>query len=68
MHLNFMYHDEGRVGKGKPLQYSCLEIYMDGGSWGVGATVYGVAKSGAQLRKERKERKARKEKTQTMIL
>ena len=63
MHLNFMYHYEGRVGKGKPLQYSCLEIYMDGGAWGVGATVCGVAKSGAQL-----STRARKEKTQTMIL
>ena len=32
---------------GDPLQYSCLENLMDGGSWL--ATVHGVAKSWAQL-------------------
>ena len=30
-------------GNGTPLQYSCLEIPMDGGAWW--ATVHGVAKS-----------------------
>ena len=30
-------------GKGKPIQYSCLENHTDGGAWW--ATVYGVAKS-----------------------
>ena len=34
-------------GHGNPLQYSCLEIPMDGGVWG--ATVPGVAKSRTQL-------------------
>ena len=36
---------EGRppgVGNGNPLQYSCLENFMDRGAWC--ATVYGVAK------------------------
>ena len=32
---------------GKPLQYSCLENFMDRGAWW--ATVYGVAKSWTQL-------------------
>ena len=36
-------------GNGNPLQYSCLENPMDGGTWCrrslVQATVYGVAKS-----------------------
>ena len=35
------------VGKGNPLQYSCLENPMDRGDWR--ATVRGVAKSGTQL-------------------
>ena len=30
-------------GNGNPLQYSCLENFMDGGGWW--ATVHGVAKS-----------------------
>ena len=30
-------------GNGNPLQYSCLEIPMDGGAWQ--ATYYGVSKS-----------------------
>ena len=30
-------------GNGNPLQYSCLEIPMDGGAWQ--ATVHGVSKS-----------------------
>ena len=30
-------------GHGNPLQYSCLEIFMDRGAWR--ATVHGVAKS-----------------------
>ena len=34
-------------GNGNPLQYSCLENTMDGGSWQ--ATVHGVAKSQTQL-------------------
>ena len=32
-----------RVGNGNPLQYSCLENFMDRGAWR--ATVHGVAKS-----------------------
>ena len=34
-------------GNGTPLQYSCLEIPMDGGAWK--AAVHGVAKSRTQL-------------------
>ena len=34
-------------GNGKPLQYSCLENYMDRGAWW--ATVHGVAKSWTRL-------------------
>ena len=34
-------------GKGKPLQYSCLENPMDRGAWW--ATVHGIAKSWTQL-------------------
>ena len=34
-------------GRGNPLQYSCLEIPMDGGAWQ--ATVLRVAKSRTQL-------------------
>ena len=34
-------------GNGNPLQYSCLENPMDGGSWW--AIVHGVAKSWTQL-------------------
>ena len=34
-------------GNGNPLQYSCLENPMDGGSWW--ATVHGVAKSRTRL-------------------
>ena len=35
------------VGKGNPLQYSCLENPTDGGAWW--ATVHGVAKSRTRL-------------------
>ena len=35
------------VGHGNPLQYSCLENFMDREAWWV--TVHGVAKSRAQL-------------------
>ena len=35
------------VGKGNPLQYSCLDKSMDRGSWW--ATVHGVPKSQTQL-------------------
>ena len=35
-------------GNGLPLQYSCLENYMDSGSWW--ATVRGVAKSWTGLK------------------
>ena len=35
------------VGKGNPLQYSCLENSMDRGAWWT--TVHGVAKSWTQL-------------------
>ena len=34
-------------GNGNPLQYSCLENPMDGGTWK--ATVHGVAKSRTRL-------------------
>ena len=34
-------------GNGNPLQYSCLENPMDGGTWW--ATVHGVAKSQTRL-------------------
>ena len=34
-------------GNGKPLQYSCLENFMDQGAWQ--ATVHGVAKSQMRL-------------------
>ena len=37
------YMAETREGDGTPLQYSCLENPMDGGSWW--AAVHGVAKS-----------------------
>ena len=36
-----------REGDGTPLQYSCLENPMDGGTWW--ATVHRVAKSRTQL-------------------
>ena len=35
------------VGNGNPLQYSCLENFMDGGAWW--ATVHGVSKSWTRL-------------------
>ena len=35
------------AGNGNPLQYSCLENFMDRGVWQ--ATVHGVAKSQTQL-------------------
>ena len=35
-------------GNGNPLQYSCLENFMDRGAWQ--ATVHGVAKSWTRLR------------------
>ena len=34
-------------GNGNPLQYSCLENFMDGGAWW--AIVHGVAKSWTRL-------------------
>ena len=34
-------------GNGKPLQYCCLESWMDGGAWF--ATVHGIIKSRTQL-------------------
>ena len=43
-------HEQGRspgVGKGNPLQYSCLENSMDRGAWWV--TVRGVAKGQTRL-------------------
>ena len=36
------------TGDGTPLQYSCLENPMDGGTWW--AAVYGVAQSRTQLK------------------
>ena len=39
---NFPYGSPGE-GNGNPLQYSCLENFMDRGAWW--ATVLGVAKS-----------------------
>ena len=41
------YMAETREGDGTPLQYSCLENPMDGGSWW--ASVHGVAKSRTRL-------------------
>ena len=35
------------VGNGNPLQYSCLENYMDGGAWW--AAVHGFTKSQTRL-------------------
>ena len=35
------------AGTGNPLQYSCLENFMDRGAWQ--ATVHGVAKSQTRL-------------------
>ena len=36
-------------GNGTPLQYSCLENPMDGGTWW--ATIYGVAQSRTRLKR-----------------
>ena len=44
-------------GHGKPLQYSCLENFMDRGAWW--ATVHGVTKSWTQQRKGRNIRVGR---------
>ena len=40
---------EIREGSGTPLQYSCLENPMDGGTWW--ATIYGVAQSRTRLKR-----------------
>ena len=47
--LAFLYvaDQSNGEGNGTPLQYSCLENPMDGGTWW--ATVHGVAKSWTQL-------------------
>ena len=42
---NYVFYGEGN---GNPLQYSCLENSMDGGTWW--ATVHGVTKSRTRLR------------------
>ena len=39
--------DSGGEGNGTPLQYSCLENPMDGGTWW--AAVHGIAKSQTRL-------------------
>ena len=36
------------VGNGNPLQYSCLENFLDRGAWQ--ATAHGVTRSGTRLR------------------
>ena len=41
------WEDSPGEGNGNPLQYSCLENPMDGGTWW--STVHGVAKSRTQL-------------------
>ena len=41
------WEDSPGEGNGNPLQYSCLENAMDGGTWW--ATVHGVAKSWTRL-------------------
>ena len=41
------WEDSLGEGNGNPLQYSCLENPMDGGTWW--ATVHGVAKSWTRL-------------------
>ena len=38
-----------RAGNDNPLQYSCLENFMDRGAWR--ATVHGVAKDRTQLKR-----------------
>ena len=43
-----MCDQDQRSSKGNPLQYSCLENSMDGGSWWA-TLVHGVAKSRTQL-------------------
>ena len=40
----FLFLKNPGVGKGNPLQYSCLENFMDRAAWW--ARVLGVAKSG----------------------
>ena len=42
-----MAEDRDEEGNGNPLQYSCLEKPMDGGSWQ--AAVRGVAESQTRL-------------------
>ena len=41
------WEDSPGEGNANPLQYSCLEIPMDGGAWW--ATVHGIAKNQTQL-------------------
>ena len=43
-----VYHSGGE-GNGTPLQYSCLENPMDGGTWW--AAIYGVAQSWTRLKR-----------------
>ena len=43
----FCYDSQYGEGNGTPLQYSCLENPMDGGTWW--AAVHGVAKSWTRL-------------------
>ena len=45
--LMHIYGIQNREGNGTPLQYSCLENPMDGGTWQ--ATVHGVATSQSRL-------------------
>ena len=42
-----LYETKSGEGNGIPLQYSCLENPMDGGTWW--ATVHGAAKNRTQL-------------------
>ena len=45
--LHYLYRDLQNTshgeGNGKPLQYSCLENFIDRGAWW--ATIHGIAKS-----------------------
>ena len=47
--INWYNHfaNQWSIGNGTPLQYSCLENFMDGGAWQ--APVHGVAKSRTRL-------------------
>ena len=45
--MSMLFNTLVRESNGTPLQYSCLEIPMDGGAWW--ATVHGIAKNQTRL-------------------